>query len=196
MKKRCSSLLLILSLSLLVFTPRLHAQLVNPARTLPERAFSLDITPAWHMDRNVILFDGGGPALGAGMGYGLRYDMDLRLRYIYFLNGPDYIGADLQYMAYESRNTYFSLTGGLHRWEYFGADFSGTFTYTPRFEVNLSTGIDMDISFTEVVNPRMWIPLNFGWSLSDQLYLFAEYNLPINDRAWDLAVAGARIIFR
>ena len=43
--------------------------------------------------------------------------MDLNARYVYFLNGTDYIGIDLQYLLHEARQSYFSAIAGLHRWD-------------------------------------------------------------------------------
>jgi hypothetical protein len=184
-------LLLLLSISVMA-----SGQVVNFAKTLPQRAYSVGISPALHSDRNVILFEGGGPSVAINGGYGILYSLDVNVRYIYFINGPDYIGADAQYLVYEARKTYVSLIGGLHHWDYFGGDLTGLFTYTPRYEVSLSTGLDFDISFTDVPNPRLWIPLNVGYNINEWLFLFAEYNLPISDRSWDIFALGANFIFR
>jgi hypothetical protein len=171
-------------------------QVVNFAKTLPQRAWSVAITPAWHADRNVILFDGGGPSIAVNGGYGLLYSLDVNARYIYFFNGPDYVGADAQYLVHEARKTYISVIGGLHYWDKFGADFTGLFTYTPQFEWSLSTGLDIDISFASEVNPRFWIPLNVGYNIHEMIFLFAEYSLPISDRSWDIFAIGANFILR
>ncbi len=47
------------------------------------------------------------------------------------MNGVSYFGVDLQYLIYEARNSYFSVIGGLHRWDGFGVDLTGLFTYIP-----------------------------------------------------------------
>jgi len=171
-------------------------QVVNFAKTLPQRAYSVGITPAYHAARNVILFEGGGPSIAVNGGYGLLYSLDVNARFIYFVNGPDYFGADLQYLVYETRKTYVSFMGGLHYWDSFGADLTGLVTYTPRYEVSLSTGLDFDISFAEQVNPRLWIPLNVGYNINEWLFLFAEYSLPISERSWDIFALGANFILR
>lgn len=174
----------------------LSAQVVNFPKTLPQRAWSVGITPAYHADRNVILFDGGGPSIAVNGGYGLLYSLDVNARFIYFINGPNYYGADVQYLIYEARQTYISVLGGLHYWDVFGADFTGFFTYTPRFEWSLSTGLDIDLSFAAEMNPRFWIPLNVGYNINELVFLFAEYNLPISDRSWDIFAIGANFILR
>ncbi len=186
----------LLILFLLVLPLMASGQVTNFAKTLPQRAFSVSISPAWHSDRNVILFDGGGPSFTLKGGYGLLYSLDVNARYIYFVNGPDYIGADVQYLVHEARKTYISLIGGLHYWDFFGADFTGLLTYTPRFEVSMSAGLDIDISFASEINPRIWIPLNVGYQISEMVFLFAEYSLPITDRSWDIFALGVNFIFR
>lgn len=186
----------LLALALLALPLKSSAQVVNFAKTLPQRAFSVGISPAWHSDRNVILFDGGGPSFSLKGGYGVLYSLDVNARYIYFVNGPDYFGADMQYLVHEARYTYISVLGGLHYWDTFGADFTALITYTPRFEISLSTGLDFDLSFASVVNPRFWVPLNVGYQISEMIFLFAEYNLPISDRSWDIFAIGANFILR
>lgn len=185
-------------LFLILFTLPLlaSAQVVNFAKTLPERAWSVGLTPAYHVDRNVILFDAGGASFALNGGYGLQYALDLNARYVYFLNGPDYIGVDMQYLVHEARRSYFSVIGGLHKWEQFGLDLTGLFTYMPRYEVNLSIGLDIDLSFASEVNPRFWVPLNVGINLNEMVFLFAEYNLPVSERAWDILALGVNLVIR
>ena len=101
-----------LFLLLLVIPVLTSGQIANFAKTLPERAFSIGISPAYHIDRNVILFDAGGPAVGLSGGYGLQYSLDVNARYIYFHNGADYIGVDMQYLLHEARESYFSVIAG------------------------------------------------------------------------------------
>ena len=53
----------VLFLILFSMSVSLYGQVVTYAKTLPERAWSIGVSPAWHMDRNVILFDAGEPPL-------------------------------------------------------------------------------------------------------------------------------------
>ncbi len=171
-------------------------QVVNFAKTLPERAFSIGFTPAYHIDRNVIFFDAEGPAIGLSGGYGLQYSLDVNARYIYFLNGADYIGIDMQYLLYEARESYFSVIAGVHKWEEFGLDLTGLFTYSPRYFLNFSVGLDIDVSFASEINPRFWLPLNVGLNLNEMMFLYAEYNLPVSERSWDIFALGINLIIR
>jgi len=69
-------------------------------------------------------------------------------------------------------------------------------TYTPRFELSLSTGLDFDLNFGTDVFTRLWIPLNVGYQITEMIFLFGEYSLPISDRSWDIFALGANIIIR
>jgi hypothetical protein len=183
-------------LLLLFLSVTLSGQVVNYAKTLPERAWSVGLTPAYHFDNNVVTFDAGGASLALSGGYGLLYSLDLNARYMYFFNGPDYIGLDAQYLLHEARHSYFSAIGGLHYWDGLGMDLTGLFTYTPRYEVNFSVGLDFDLSFAPEMNPRFWVPLNVGFNIEELLFLYAEYNLPVSERAWGIVAIGANLVLR
>jgi hypothetical protein len=174
----------------------LYAQVVSFPKTLPERTWSVGLTPAYHFDRDVVLFDAGGAAFALSGGYGILYPLDVNARYTYFVNGPDYIGIDMQYLVYETRNTYVSVLGGLHYWDVFGCDISAYVSYTPRFEWSISGGLDLDLSFAEDLHPRFWIPFNVGYNLSEMIFLFAEYKLPVSDLSWGIASLGVNILLR
>jgi hypothetical protein len=184
-------LLLLFSTSL-----TLSAQVVNFPKTLPQRAWSVGLSPAYNIDRDVVLFEGGGASVALNGGYGILYSLDVNARYMYFFNGPDYIGIDAQYLLYESRNSYVSAIAGLHYWDVFGCDLSGFFTYTPRYEFSFSIGLDMDLSFAEEVNPRFWIPLNVGYNVTEMMFLYAEYNLPVSDLSWGIMALGINVVLR
>ena len=185
-----------LLLFLLLIPILASAQVVNFAKTLPERAFSVGLASAYHSDQNVVYFDAGGASLALSGGYGIQYALDINARYIYFFNGSDYIGVDLQYLIHETRQSYFSVIAGLHKWDEFGFDLTGLYTYSPRYYLNLSVGLDMDLSFATEVNPRFWIPLNVGFNVNEMLFLYAEYNLPVSERSWGIVALGGNFVIR
>lgn len=183
-------------LLLLFLSVTLSAQVVNFAKTLPERAWSVGLTPAYHFDNNVVTFDAGGASVALNGGYGLLYSLDVNARYVYFFNGADYYGVDVQYLIHEARKSYFSAIGGLHYWDDFGLDLTGLFTYMLQYEINLSIGLDFDLSFASQMNPRFWIPLNVGFNIDEMVFLYAEYNLPVSERAWGIVAIGANVVLR
>lgn len=186
----------VLFLILFSMSVSLYGQVVTYAKTLPERTWSIGVSPAWHMDRNVILFDAGGASVALSGGYGLLYSLDVNARYIYFANGTDYIGVDMQYLVHEARKSYFSVIGGLHKWDDFGMDVTGLFTYAPQYEYNFSIGLDFDLSFASELNPRFWVPLNFGYNINEMFFLYAEYDLPVSERSWGIVALGANLVLR
>ena len=99
-------LLLLLLITIPVFS---SGQVVNYAKTIPQRSFNIGIAPVYNIDKDVILFDAGGMSLYANAGYGLQYSLDLNLKYGYYVNGTDYMSVDMQYLLYESRQSYFSF---------------------------------------------------------------------------------------
>lgn len=172
----------------------LYAQVVNFPKTLPHRAWSVGLTPAYHFDSTVVAFDAEGASVAVSGGYGILYSLDVNARYIYFFNGTDYIGVDMQYLVYETRKTYISVLAGLHMWDEFGCDLSGYISYSPRFEWSFSAGLDLDLSFAEDLIPRFWIPLNAGYYLNDMMFLFAEYKLPVSTYSWGIVALGLNLI--
>ncbi len=185
-------------LFLLLFSTSLtlSAQVVNFPKTLPQRAWSVGLSPAYHFDNNIVAFDADGASLALSGGYGILYSLDVNARYMYFFNGADYIGIDAQYLIYETRSSYVSAIAGLHYWDVFGFDLSGFYTYTPRYEFSFSIGLDMDLSFAEDINPRFWIPLNVGYNVTELMFLYAEYNLPVSDRSWGIVALGINVVLR
>jgi hypothetical protein len=198
-------LLLLLFLALPAIS---SGQVVNYAKTLPERSFSVGVTPSWYLDNGnvglrsigVEADQGGALAVGLTGGYGLQYSLDLGAKFIYVMDGVSYFGVDLQYLIYEARNSYFSVIGGLHRWDNFGADLTGLFTYSPRYHINLSAGLDLDVNYDpdmpSNVRARVWLPVNVGFNINELTFLFVEYNLQVSELSWGILALGANFIFR
>ena len=205
MHQSMKRLLLLLFISVPVMA---SGQVVNYAKTLPQRAFSVGLVPAWYIDNGTVGLrsigveadQGGALAVGLTGGYGIQYSLDLGAKFIYVLNGVSYFGVDLQYLIYEARNSYFSVIGGLHRWDGFGVDLTGLFTYTPRYHINLSVGLDMDVNYdpemSSNVRARVWLPLNVGFDINELTFLYVEYDLQISQFSWGILAVGANFIFR
>jgi hypothetical protein len=187
----------------------LAGQVVNFAKTLPERAFSVGLTPSYYFDpaNNVGLRDIGVDAdqawplaIGLSGGYGLQYSLDLNARFIYVLNGTPCFGVDLQYLAYETRQSYFSVIAGLHRWDNYGVDLTGLYTWSPRYYVNFSVGVDMDLNYDpdldNHIKARFWLPVNVGFNLNEMTFLFAEVDLQVSQWSWGIAAVGVNFILR
>jgi hypothetical protein len=170
------------------------SQVINFGKTLPTRAFSITAAPVYNVS-NVFHPALKGPSYMVMAGYGIGYDVDMSLKYGYY-NGSDYFGIDVQYLFRETRKSYYSFFGGMHKWEEYGIDLTVSYTHTPQYWANLTVGLDMDVDFSDQLEIRAWVPLNFGINLDDRYFIFLEYNLPANERAWDIVGGGITFIFR
>lgn len=174
----------------------LYAQVVTFPKTLPEKTWSISLTPSYHFDSDATLYDISSFAIALGGGYGIIQKLDVNARYIYFDNRTDYVGIDLQYLVYEGSKSYLSAFGGLHYWDIFGCDLSAVFTYSPQLIWSFAAGLDLDLSFAQDVNPHFWIPLNVGYTVNDLVHFFAEYRIPLSDRSWGIAALGVNLLVR
>ncbi|MDA3824246.1 MAG: hypothetical protein PF450_16760 [Bacteroidales bacterium] len=194
-------------------------QVINFAKTLPTRAFSVSLAPLMHV--------GGtyhpnidGLSYMLLLGYGIGYDVDISLKYgnsySYAKNdvtdmneivkSPDFFAIDMQYLFRETRSSYYSLFGGIHKWDEYGIDLTFSYTHMPQYFINLTAGLDLDVDFTNtralphrVNSPlelRAWVPLSVGFNFDDRYYLFVEYDLPATEAAWDILGGGITFIFR
>jgi len=194
---------------LLIATPLwVSGQVVNFAKTLPERSFSLGVTPSWYFNNSSVGLrsigvdedQAGALAIGVSGGYGINYSLDLNAKIIYVMGGKPFIGADVQYLIYEARYTYISVIGGLHYWDNIGADITGLFTYMLNNNVSISGGLDFDVNYDPEMDGnvrfRGWMPVNVGYNVSRYTYLYAEYDLQISQWSWGIASIGANFIFK
>jgi len=194
------------------------AQVVNFAKTLPVRSYSIGITPSYYIDAGSALLqdigvepgesedmdiglgDGGALAVGLSGGYAINYSLDLGARFIYVMNGAPQFGVDLQYLLHETRSSYFSVIGGLHHWKSFGFDLTGLYTFTPRYFLNFTVGLDMDLNLNpdpdNSFRSHFWLPVNVGFNVNDQTFLFAEYDLRLSSYAWGIVSVGVNFIIR
>jgi|GEM_PF-819735 len=178
---------------ILFFVNEADTQVINFGKTLPARSFGLTIAPVYNVD-NVFHYELEGMSWLVMAGYGIRYDLDMNIKYGYY-NGPDFFSADVQYLFRETRKSYYSFAGGMHKWKEYGVDLTVSYTHTPQYWANLTFGLDMDIDIS-VVELRAWIPLNFGINLDDRYFIYLEYDLPVTERSWDILGGGITFIFR
>jgi len=198
-----------LSILLLLAIPFMATgQVVNFAKTLPERSYSLGITPSFYFNNDnvglrsvgVEADERGAFALGISGGYGIQYSLDVSAKFLYVVGGKPFFGADLQYLIHEGRNAYISVIGGLHYWDNFGVDLTGLFTYAINFDINFTTGLDLDVNYDPEmdnnIRARVWLPVNIGFNLSRYTFLYAEYDLQVSQLSWGIVSVGANFIFR
>lgn len=181
-----------LILIFLFVTTLASAQVINFGKTLPVGSYSLGTSASYNTDG---IYNDGGMSFMAFAGIGAGYSIDFNLKYGYY-PGKDYFGADMQYLFKETRKSYFNVIGGLHYQDDFVIDLTGSYTYSPEFWFSLTFGLDFDVVMSDVLGIRAWVPLNAGVNLGNIVYLFFEYDLPANEKAWDVVSLGANFIIR
>ena len=205
----------LLTVPILLLPVTAAGQVVNYAKTLPVRSFSVGVSPSWHFNKDgvsglrnqgVDVSEPGTFSAALTGGYSLNYSMDLGARYMYTHGGKHYFGVDLQYLIHEARQSYFSVVAGLHRWEGYGVDLTGLFTWSPRYFLNLTVGLDVDVDYypedddAEIdmpsVAPKFWVPVNIGFNANDVLILFLEYEIWVSNWAWSVASLGVNVVIR
>lgn len=186
--------LLLPPIFVVLFSISSSAQVINFGKTLPVGAFSLTLAPLVNTSSVYHPLQEGMSYLVMAT-YGLGYDVDLSAKYAY-TNGADYFGVQAQYLFREERKSYYSFYGGLHKWESYGIDLTVSYTRTPQYWANLTAGLDIDVDFSDDLELRAWIPLNFGINIDDRFFIFLEYDLPATERAWDILGGGVNFIFR
>lgn len=187
----------------LLFLPVLiSAQVINFGKTLPVGSFSLGLASSYNIDNYM---SDGGLSFTAYGGIGLSYSLELNLKYLYHpvwdpstfdQFGAHHIGANIQYLFKETRKSYFNVIGGMHWQDDFGFDLTGSYTYSPEFWLNLTAGLDFDLMMADDLILKAWIPLNAGVNLGNIFFIYFEYDLPANDKSWDIISLGANYIFR
>lgn len=168
------------------------AQVINFGKTLPVGSYSIGAAASYNIDSP---YNDGGMSYMAYAGFGASYAMDFNLKYIMY-PGKDYFGADVQYLFKEARKSYFNVIGGLHYQDDFGIDLTGSYTYTPEFWLNLTVGLDFDVIMSDNFRVAAWIPLNAGVSVGNIFFIFFEYDLPANGKAWDVISLGVNYVIR
>lgn len=168
------------------------AQVMNFAKTLPVRAYSLGAATAYNTDTP---YSDGGLSYYLYGGYGFSYSLDVNFKYGLY-PGTDYFGADMQYLFREKRKSYYTVIGGIHWQDDFWIDMTWSFTYAAQFWINFTFGLDFELGLMENLLFRAWIPLNAGIQLGEYVYLYLEYNLPANGKTWDILAIGANYIIR
>lgn len=152
----------------------------------------------------------------AGLGYGLRYDMDVEGHVARYEDGT-FTGADLEWNAWRSGPMAFSIGSGLHGADLdgggyaAGADGTAIFTYSPMHRLSLSAALDA--TFDDVNNRGTDVPADsrfptdgqyeryyavqgIGYQLTRNIDLMAEVGIGLNGESDDYASGGMSWYFR
>ena len=172
-----------------------NAQIFNTGQTLKKGQISLGFEPAILIETDdFILFVHGGIGLKPGIDFGLKAG---------FLNdGDPYFGGDVEFAL----GKYFSVMGGAHHFGNFGLDGCILGTYPIQSDVRISSGLDMDINFSQYdedgdgdeetnTDFLLWLPISLEIGLRSNMAFIFEAEVGLTDPAYHLIGGGLSFYF-
>lgn len=163
------------------------AQVFNSASTLKPGNFAIGLEPVFY-DRanNLGLFFHGGAGIKNGI------DMSVKLG---LLEGVNYFGGDFEWSLL-SGNPSVSLVTGAHVWYDFGLDLGLNISFPLRNDVQIYTGFDSDIDFSEPETVfRLWLPIGLELKLNPNVAIIMEGEIPLTDYAFGIFGGGIAFYF-
>ncbi len=161
------------------------AQVFNTASTLKKGTFSAGIEPGVYLNgaTDFNLFLHGGAGLTNNLDFGLKLGV---------LGRDVYFGGDVEFAL----ASFFSFSAGAHNYGDFGLDFTGLFTFPIGNSVDLFTGLDSDIVFSEPdTRFPLWIPLGIEVPLRSSMLFVFESEISVNDPGRHFLGGGLNFIF-
>lgn len=165
-----------------------HAQVFGTAQTLAKNTGNIGIMPTifdYDGDNDFMMFLQGG--------YGLTKGIDLGVK-IGILGDENYFGADVEFHSKKN----FSIAGGIHSYVDFGLDLTGLYTFNLNNKARLTTGLDMDIVFSDpnTLVP-LWIPLNLEVDIKKDLVFMLEAGIDTKlfDESYHIMSGGFQYYF-
>jgi len=168
----------------LFFMTYIFGQVFNTATTMKKGKIALGLNPAYYSD-NLGLFLHGNLGIVSGVDLAVKYG---------FLDGSDYIGADLEWALLKSKPD-ISLTTGAHVTNDFALDLSANLSFPVKGGITLYTGVDTDLCFNNDIDLLFWIPAGIDIKIRKQLSLLLEGEIPVNDPAFPIIDGGVMFYF-
>jgi len=175
----------VIILFLLLISTALFAQVLENAGTLPTGKANLGVFLVDYANDDLGLFVNGGYGLGPG------YDLGMQLGVGY---SETYFGADVEWLLKAGKPA-ISVAAGAHVFNDLGLDGTLNFTFPINRQIDLYTGLDMDINFVKVGERKdtqvpFWLFLGTEVGLRSDINLLFELELDLNDDAWSIFSAG------
>jgi hypothetical protein len=172
-------------LFMLLMSPVLYSQVLENALTLRTGKMNLGAFLTDYANDDLGLFVNGGYGLGPG------YDLGMQLGVGY---SETYFGADVEWLLKAGKPA-ISVAAGAHVFGDLGLDGTLNFSFPLSRQVDLYTGLDMDINFVKTGNGRdtqvpLWLFVGTEIGLRSNINLLFELELDINDDAWSIFSAG------
>jgi hypothetical protein len=159
-------------------------QVFNTATTLKKGKLAFGLNPAYY-NENFALFLHGNLGIVSGVDLAVKYG---------FLDGSDYIGADLEWALLKSKPDV-SITTGAHVTDDFALDFSANLSFPVKGGIALYTGADTDLCFNSDIDLLLWIPVGIDIKIRKKLSFLLEGEIPVNDLAFPIIDGGVMFYF-
>jgi len=168
----------------------LPAQVLENAWTLRSGKMNLGAFLTDYENDDLGIFVTGGYGLGPGT------DLGLRLGLGYF---ETYFGANVEWMLKGGKPA-ISLAAGAHVFNDLGLDGTLNLTFPASRQINIYTGLDMDINFVEIRDEKdtrvpVWLLLGTEIGLKSDVALLIELEFDLSDDAWSIFSAGVNFGF-
>ena len=162
-----------------------QAQVFNTAGTLGKGSFSAGVEPGVYVNGSsrFSLFLHGGAGIANNVDFGLKLGI---------LEPNIYFGGDVEFAF----GKLFSLSAGAHTFGDFAVDATGLFTFDLGSAVDLYTGLDMDVVFTdnETIVP-LWIPIGIEVPIKSSILFLFETEINVTDNAAHYIGGGVNFLF-
>lgn len=168
----------------LFIATQIYSQVFNTASTLKKGKFSLGLNPAYYND-NFGLFLHGNAGIVSGVDLAIKYG---------FLDGSDYIGADLEWAILKSKPC-ISITTGAHSQNDFGLDLSGNLSFPVMGGISMYTGVDTDLLFNNDIDLLLWLPFGIEFKIRKRMSFLFEAEIPVTNTAFAIIDGGVMFYF-
>jgi hypothetical protein len=167
-----------------------QAQVLENAGTLRTGKMNLGVFLTDYENDDLGIFVNGGYGLGPG------YDLGLRLGLGYH---ETYLGANVEWLLKGGKPA-ISLAAGAHVFGDLGLDGTLNLTIPASRQINIYTGLDLDINFVERRGEKdtqvpLWLPLGVEIGLKTNIALLIEVEFDVGDDAWTIFSAGVNFSF-
>ena len=162
-----------------------YGQVFNTGETLKRGSFSIGLNPVYYYNDLGLFLHG-----GAGITSGL----DLALN-IGFLEGPTYVGGDLEWKLLGGKPDVSLITGAHVRGD-FGLDIGLNLSVDIKGSVDLFTGLDTDLNFLDSDTQWLvWVPVGVEIKLKSSIGLILEGDVPCTNETEGIFGGGVAFYF-
>jgi len=177
----------VLFIFLLTFTfINSKSQILNTAKVLGPRKFSLGFAPAYYNHNLGIFFTG-----NVGLKKGIDFEILLGTT-----GSNSMFAGNLEWSIYNSNPIRISLLTGTHIvYQNFGLDGDINFTFSVRNDINLFSGFNLQINFGDEIWTPFWLPIGIDLALNSTFHFLFEASIPLNVEAYPIIDGGIVIYF-